>query len=212
MTEMRRGRPRSPVVHDAILSATRALLIENGYAEISMDRVASEAGVGKQTLYRRWASKAPLVGAAVMDAYRRDEPFALPDTGDVAEDVRSWLRAYSGFVAAPPNTALVRALAAAAAEDPQDGEALYQQLTKPQHDAITERLRRGVDAGQVRADADLEAFADALIGATLYRILTGTGMAGDQAFTRSDGVVDALINGCAPAGGRRRRRNAKAIL
>ena len=69
MTESRRGRPRSPVVHAAILDATRALLIANGYADVSMDRVASRARVGKQTLYRRWPSKAQLVAEAVMDAY-----------------------------------------------------------------------------------------------------------------------------------------------
>lgn len=190
MPESRRGRPRSAAAHDAILAATRLLLAENGYAEVSMDRVAARAGVGKQTVYRRWASKAPLVAEAVLSAYGQAATLDLPESGDLAADLRSWLSGYSAFLAAPDNSALVRALAAAAADDPYDGETLYLQLTGPQHAAIRERLRRGVDAGHVRVDADLDAAAEALIGVTLYRMLTP----GDPN-RRFDGLVDVLLAG-----------------
>jgi AcrR family transcriptional regulator len=193
MTESRRGRPRSPVVHAAILDATRSLLVQNGYADVSMDRVASHAGVGKQTLYRRWPSKAQLVAEAVMDAYQEGGSFELPDTGDVATDLRDWLHRNANTLAPPENAALVRALAAAAADDPHAGEALYRQLTGPQHDAVIQRLRRGTDAGQIRADADLEAVADALIGTILYRVLARptTG----EPVGHFDGLIDVLIAG-----------------
>ena len=194
MTESRRGRPRSPLVHAAILDATRALLVEKGYADVSMDRVASHAGVGKQTLYRRWPSKAQLVAEAVMDAHHGDGSFALPDTGDVAADLRDWLLRYADAVAPPQNAALVRALAAAAAEDLRDGQALYRQLTGPQHDAVMQRLRQGIDAGQVRADTDVEAVADALIGTILYRVLARPTTTGDTT-RHADGLIDALIAG-----------------
>jgi AcrR family transcriptional regulator len=197
MTESRPGRPRSPVVHAAILDATRALLIENGYADVSMDRVASHAGVGKQTLYRRWSSKAPLVAEAVMDAYREGGAFDMPYTGDVAADLRAWLRGNANALAAPQNAALVRALAAAAADDPHAGEALYSQLTGPQHDAVVQRLQQGVDAGQVRVDTDVEAVADAIIGATLYRVLARPATRGETV-QRFDGLIDALIAGLRP--------------
>lgn len=194
MTESRRGRPRSTVVHAAILDATRALLIEKGYADVSMDRVASHAGVGKQTLYRRWPSKAQLVAEAVTDAYHGDGRFDLPDTGDLAADLRDWLLRYADAVATPENAALVRALAAAAADDPRDGEALYHQLTGPQHRAVMQRLQRGIAAGQVRADADMEAVADALCGTMLFRVLARPTTAGETA-RHFDGLIDALIAG-----------------
>jgi AcrR family transcriptional regulator len=190
MPEPRLGRPRSTAAHGAILAATRQLLAENGYAEVSMERVAARAGVGKQTVYRRWASKAPLVAEAVLSAYRSASTADLPDSGDLAADLRSWLSGYTAFLATPDNAALVRALAAAAADDLQDGETLYRQLTGPQHEAIRERFRRGVQAGQVRADADLEAAAEAVIGVTLYRMLTP----GDPD-RRFDGLIDVLIAG-----------------
>lgn len=197
MTESRRGRPRSPVVHAAILDATRALLIANGYADVSMDRVASRARVGKQTLYRRWPSKAQLVAEAVMDAYHEGGSFELPDTGDIAADLRDWLLGYADAVAPPENAALVRALAAAAADDPRDGEALYRQLTGPQHDAVMQRLQKGIAAGQVRADTDVEAVADALIGTILYRVLARP-VTTREAVRHFDGLIDALIGGVQP--------------
>jgi AcrR family transcriptional regulator len=198
MTELRRGRPRSSVVHDAILESTRVLLIESGYAQMSMERVAGHAGVGKQTVYRRWPSKAPLVAEAVLDAYREVvSPSVLPDTGDLAADLRAWLQANAELFSSPRNAALARALAAAAADDPQDGDALYRELTGPQYDGIVQRLRQGVDAHQIRADADLEAVADALVGATLYRMLAHSAMT-KESHQRFDGLVDALLTGLTP--------------
>lgn len=189
MSDARLGRPRSAVVHDAILSAVRDLLVENGYADVSMDRVAARAGVGKQTVYRRWPSKAPLVADAVLDAWPGGS-VALPDNGDIAEDLVVWLEGQAAILADPGHAALGRALAAAAADDLHDGDALYRQLTGPQHDAVIARLRNGVDAGQVRAGADLAAVADAVIGVILLRMLTETGCVRDFS-----GLVDVLVRG-----------------
>lgn len=194
MTLSRPGRPRSAEVHGAILEATRALLVESGYAEVSMDRVASRAGVGKQTLYRRWPSKAPLVAEAIIDAYQAGGGQPLPDTGDIAADLKTWLNGNASTLAAQENSALIRALAAAAAEDPGDSEALYRQLTGPQYDVVLQRLRGSADAGEVRADADLAAVADAIIGTILYRELAKPGVSQGAAGS-FDGLVDVLIGG-----------------
>jgi Tetracyclin repressor-like, C-terminal domain len=121
----------------------------------------------------------------------------MPYTGDVAADLRAWLRGNANALAAPQNAALVRALAAAAADDPHAGEALYNQLTGPQHDAVVQRLQQGVDAGQVRVDTDVEAVADAIIGATLYRVLARPATRGETV-QRFDGLIDALIAGVRP--------------
>ena len=195
MVESRRGRPRSQHAHESILSATRGLLVEYGYADVSVDRVAERAGVGKQTVYRRWRSKAPLVAEAVLDMFGHGSVLELPDTGDIGADLRAVMRQITGFGASPQNAALLRALAAAAADDPHDGVVLYRQLTGPQHDAIVRRLRTGIDGGQIRRDVDIEAVTDALIGAYLYRMLSYT--AADAAVDHFEGLVDALIAGIA---------------
>ncbi|MGH3261802.1 MAG: TetR/AcrR family transcriptional regulator, partial [Trebonia sp.] len=168
----------------------RELLAMGSYAELSMESVAARAGVGKKTLYRRWSSKAPLVAEAVLEAYGGAGSFPVADTGDIRADLRAWLGEHADFLAEPANAALVRALIAAAAASPADGTALYQQLSAPQHAGLTTRLRQAVEEGQLRADADLDAVAGALIGTLLLQALTGPG-----ADARFDGLLDAMLRG-----------------
>ncbi|WP_239645674.1 TetR/AcrR family transcriptional regulator [Mycobacterium sp. UM_CSW] len=183
-------------MHEAILEATRSLLVEAGYSGVSMDKVAAVAGVATQTVYRRWPSKGPLVAEAVMRAYDQTD-FTLPDTGDTVEDLRTWMRAYAEIGSAAENVALVRALAAAAAENPSDRDTLYRQLTSRFHDAVSRRLRVGISMGQIRGDADVEAATDALIGATLYRMLSVTTSA-QETTERYYGLIDTLMRGISP--------------
>jgi TetR/AcrR family transcriptional repressor of mexJK operon len=56
-----------------IIQAALALFLEQGYAATSMDTVASQAGVTKQTVYRYYPSKEELF-SAVMEQTRADEP------------------------------------------------------------------------------------------------------------------------------------------
>lgn len=186
------GRPRDSRLHHAILDAARELLTTRSYAELSMESVAAHARVGKKTLYRRWSSKAPLVAEAVLEAYGGSGSFPVAETGDIRADLQSWLNEHADFLAAPANAALVRALIAAAAARPADGEDLYQQLSAPQLAGLMTRLRQGVRDGQLRADADIDAVAGALIGTLLFRALTQPGGG-----ARFDGLLDAILEGVA---------------
>lgn len=194
MPDDRGGRPRDTQLHHAILVAARELLAEGSYAELSMESVAARARVGKKTLYRRWSSKAPLVAEAVLKAYGGTGSFPVAATGDLHADLRSWLNEHADFLAQPPNAALVRALIAAAAANSADGTALYQQLSAPQHAGLITRLRQAADDGQVRADADLDAVADALIGTLLLQALTQPGV-GEDPKARFDGLLEAMLSG-----------------
>jgi AcrR family transcriptional regulator len=199
VSDERAGRPRDSRLHHAILDATRGLLTTGGYAELSMESVAARAGVGKKTLYRRWPSKAPLVAEAVLDAYGGSGSFPVAETGDLRADLQAWLREHADFLAEPPNAALVRALIAAAAARPADGDDLYRQLSAPQLAGLMTRLRRGVRDEELSADADLDAIAQALIGTMLFRALTHRG-AGDfvaQGSRQFDGLLDAILHGVA---------------
>ena len=185
------GRPRDDRLHRAILDATRDLLTAGSYAELSMESVAARAGVGKKTLYRRWSSKAPLVAEAVLEAYGGLGSFPVAETADIRADLRAWLEEHAAFLAAPPNAALVRALVAAAAARPGDGEDLYRQLSAPQLAGLTARLRSAVEAGQLRPDADVDAVATAIVGTMLFHALT------QLSSKRFDGLLDALLRGVA---------------
>lgn len=194
MHDERGGRPRDAQLDQAILKATRELLAVDSYARLSMESVAARAQVGKKTLYRRWPSKAPLVGDAVLDAYGRGGSFGVPDTTDIRADLRSWLIEHAEFIADPSNAALIRALIAAAASNPSDNNALYERLSAPQHAGLMTRLRHAAQKGELRRDADLDAIANALIGTLLLEVLTRTATSGAHA-TRYDGLLDAILTG-----------------
>src|SRR4051794_40193012 len=79
-----RGRPRDAQIDSGILEATRALLLEVGYAGVGMESVAARAGVGKPTVYRRYSTKAALVYEAV---FGKTKVLDIPDSGDLRADL-----------------------------------------------------------------------------------------------------------------------------
>jgi len=83
------GRPRDPHVDEAILSAAVDLLIEEGFARLSIEGVAARAGVGKATVYRRWESKSALVVDGIKE--RLVSSIDIPDTGDFRDDIEAIL-------------------------------------------------------------------------------------------------------------------------
>ena len=88
------ARPLDPTIDRAITEATLTLLRERGFARMSMEAVASRAGVGKPAIYRRFRDKAELV-ATVIDTQLPQ--LELPDAGDA----RHRLHAHPGEPALP---------------------------------------------------------------------------------------------------------------
>ncbi|MFI8302286.1 TetR/AcrR family transcriptional regulator [Streptomyces sp. NPDC085927] len=197
MNEVRRpGRPRDAARDEAILDAVREVLLRDGYAGLSMEKVAAAAGVGKPTVYRRWSSKAALVGDAVLRSFLAAVPGLRPSgersTGGAAQQLTAWFRVYAASAGDPRHAAMILALIAAAAESPHDAESLYRHHTRAQHEAVVSCLGAGVASGEFRADADLEAVADALIGSVLYQLLTRTSSA---SLHRTERLLEVLLAG-----------------
>ncbi|MCW2537502.1 MAG: Transcriptional regulator, TetR family [Modestobacter sp.] len=106
----RGGRPRDPSRDGAIRAAILTVLAEAGYAGLTMDAVATEAGVGKATIYRRWRTKTDLVADAVSSL--RAEPPISPDTGSLEEDLRILLHWMVATVNGPLGAATLSLLSA----------------------------------------------------------------------------------------------------
>src|ERR1051325_10067750 len=68
------------------VGAAARILQREGYARLTMERVAAESGVAKTTLYRRWRDKAALCMDLYLDIAGRE--LDTPDTGDVEADLR----------------------------------------------------------------------------------------------------------------------------
>src|SRR5881394_2608290 len=98
-TETRsRGRPRSEAIDERVLEAALAIMARDGYARMSIDAVAAEAGVARPTVYLRHASKAELATAALAAYRQRERP---DDTGDTRADLNARLRHFRRGVERP---------------------------------------------------------------------------------------------------------------
>ncbi|MFG2922520.1 TetR/AcrR family transcriptional regulator [Streptomyces sp. NPDC048305] len=181
----------------AILAATRALVAEEVYEKVTVEGIAARAGVGKQTIYRRWPTKSAVVFAAVLDLSEDADTssLALPDTGDVSADLRLVLRATVEEFNDPSFDRLVRALNTEIANDADLAAEYREKLDRPLADAKKARLRSAQQAGQLAPDADLDLALAMLYAPLFQRWLHRTGpLTADYA----DALVDATLRAFAP--------------
>jgi AcrR family transcriptional regulator len=104
----RGGRPRDPSRDGVIRAAILRLLADVGYSALTMDAVASEAGVGKATIYRRWRTKQDLVVDTISDLNRVEA--TPPDTGSLEGDLRAMLRSLVTVITGPTGAATLSLL------------------------------------------------------------------------------------------------------
>jgi AcrR family transcriptional regulator len=153
------GRPRSELAHRAILDATLERLSEVGYDRLTVGSVASLAGVAKATIYRRWASKLPLV----IEAFSQLPTLASPDTGNVVDDLEAILRSFAEILTTTPLASVLPILAGECAHDPLLSELLAPHI-KARREPLIRVLERAVSRCELPPDIDLEAAADVIMG------------------------------------------------
>ncbi|WP_114560699.1 TetR/AcrR family transcriptional regulator [Desertihabitans aurantiacus] len=166
---MARGRRPTEEVREDVLAAAGALLLREGMAGFTIERVAAESGASKVTIYKLWPSK----GALALEGYFRTvEPvLAFPDTGDLARDLSEQLHAFVRLVTDTPAGPVVRGLIAEAQRDPVLLAAYLEHYSGPRRRLAVDRIEAGRRAGQVRADVDAESVVDQLWGACYHRLL-----------------------------------------
>ena len=171
VSDPRPGRPRDPDVDRAILRATLRVLTEEGYAGTSIERVASEAGVGKTAIYRRYSSKEELAASAA--ASIKDDWGPPPDTGNARQDIVEMLVQAQAAFEHGPVFPMLGALLVEERRNPELFELFRERIMRPRRDDAMKVLQRGVERGEIRADADLEVAVLAMVGSVLARHIIG---------------------------------------
>jgi AcrR family transcriptional regulator len=188
---------RSERSRRAIFDAALALVGEVGFARTTVEGIAARAGVGKQTIYRWWPSKAVVLFDAYLDLADRaagDGEAALPDTGDLAADLRTVLRATVDELNDPRHEAPTRALTAECVMDPVLGGRFVERLLEPQLELYARRLRAARDAGDVRPDIDPRVALELFVGPLTHRWLLRTK---PLTHAYADELVDHALRGIA---------------
>ncbi|MCN0180974.1 TetR/AcrR family transcriptional regulator [Salinispora arenicola] len=106
---------RSARVRAAVLTAARGLLAD-GYAELTVERIAKAAGVNKTSVYRRWTDLEGVLGDLLSEY--ASEVVPIPDTGDLGTDLEELaLLVRRGMTGEPGE--LITALATSAPRNPR---------------------------------------------------------------------------------------------
>jgi AcrR family transcriptional regulator len=193
------GRPRDDQASDAITRAALELFAGQGLAGATMDGIASRAGVGRSTVYRRWSSPEQAVLAALDEVRRAGEDgaqgweeWALPEVLDAFAE-----RAAAALVD-PGAVALLRQLTALPLDHPI-ARAHREGVAEPRRTAFTRMLVKARDAGELAADLDVELAQELLEGALLHRALVAPPV-GDVGVAREQ--VEELLRavGLCPVG------------
>ncbi len=158
------GRPLDENVDAAILDTTWRMLIEDGYARLSIARVADAAHVGRPAIYRRYRDKSELVGAVIAHKASQAEPI---DTGNARDDLVAHLEfARRRFAVGLAGTMLVEQR-----KHPELLQLFRAGMLGPRRDEIAGALERGKARGEVRQDLDTTVAFNALIGSFMLRNL-----------------------------------------
>jgi AcrR family transcriptional regulator len=190
----RRGRGRRPAaeVRADVLAAAGELLLAEGMAGFTFERVAAVSGASKVTLYRWWPSK----GALALESYFHavEQHLEFPDTGDIETDLRTQVRAFVALLAGPVGP-IVGELIGHAQTDPELAAEFRARYSGPRRALAVAAMRTAQERGQIRAEVDPEVVVDQLWGAGYHRLLIP-----DQPLTDSFAValVQNLLVGIQP--------------
>jgi AcrR family transcriptional regulator len=184
-----RGRPRSEAIDERVLEAALAIMARDGYARMSIDAVAGEAGVTRPTVYLRHASKAELATAALAAYRQRERP---EDTGDTRADLIARLRHFRRGVERPNGMGMLGTVLAEETHTPELLELWRERLVAPRRDELRAILLRARGRGELKADADVEAAVAMLVGSYFARYIERGRAPGSWPEAEVDLVLQAL--------------------
>jgi AcrR family transcriptional regulator len=196
--EQSRGRPRRAGARDEIVAATLELLAERGFQAVTMDAIAGRAGVGKNTIYRRWASKEELIADALDDLTAE----ADIDEADVRAELIAHVREFMRIFADPLLGRILPGLLGELHSNPEFAEVWAKRVVHPRREAIVDLLRGAVERGELREGLDLEAITDLLVGPPFVRSTFPFGLPELTAAYAED-LVEIVWGGLEPRGRRR---------
>lgn len=188
----RRGRPRSETAHAAILDATAKLLMNEPLDDITMDAIATRAGVSKATIYKWWPTKL----AVALEAFgaRMAQTVTIPDTGNARTDFTQELAAIMTYYQSPEGRAFATLLAQSQSS-PGARDNFRAQFLDERRSVVQKIWQRGVERGELRADIDPDTAMDLIYGPAIFRLLTGHApLDADSASAITTAAFEGLLN------------------
>jgi AcrR family transcriptional regulator len=189
------GRPRSVEAHQAILDATLLLLATQGFGAMSIEEVATCAGVGKATIYRWWDSKESLALEALQHLYARQP---IIDTGDLRHDLIAMIEEIIQLV--EEKKSLLEGLTLKLLGDlkthPELFQMFYSRIMEPRLQQVLQMIGHAQERGELRKDLDPLVLFGLCGSPYIYRMLL-SGKIVPRGDHWAEQVVDAILYGIA---------------
>jgi AcrR family transcriptional regulator len=148
-----------------VLGVTAELLLERGFAGVSVDEVARRSGVAKTTIYRHWPTRGDLLRDACSSI---GTPLEVPDTGNVEGDVTALLTSLAYLLRSAKWTSVLPSVIDAAERDP-DVAAVYSKLQEGYSAPLQFIIHRAMQSGELPKKTDAALLVAALTGPLFYR-------------------------------------------
>jgi AcrR family transcriptional regulator len=185
----RSGRPRSERVHQAILTAAREILMEEGFAAMRLEHVAARAGVGKATIYRRWGSKQAL--AQDLLSQLAAPHIAVADTDNTHDELLAVVTNPMRAVTETDFGPVIKAMLSQIASNPTIGDPFRATVVGARRAEVARVVARGIARGELRKDVDVAVATELLVGPVYFRLMFGGVL--DLAFAEQ--IVDSVLRG-----------------
>jgi AcrR family transcriptional regulator len=180
---------RAARVRADVLRCAAELLTEVGYDKMSVEEVASRAGVHKTTVYRRWPTKPELVADAA--SVHSADAVPIPDTGSLLEDLRLLARSVAANIGSEGGARRSRSVVAAAATSEELTKSM-QAFWANRFTSSAEIVERAIERGELPPTADANLIIETLVGPLWIRLLlTGEPIDNDVA----DQVAEVVTAG-----------------
>ena len=152
--------------HATVLEVARALFLERGFADTTVDFIAESAGVSAATIYKSYGGKAGLVRTLCAQALEGRGPVpaeersnALRTSGNARAVVEGWSKLAAEV--SPRVSPLMLLLRAAAESDPE-AAALYEEVDRARLHRMADNARFLVESGQLKAGVTMRDARDVL--------------------------------------------------
>jgi TetR/AcrR family transcriptional regulator, mexJK operon transcriptional repressor len=198
---------RNQVSHEAAAVRTRSaivrtaadLFLRRGYGGTSMDLIAAEAGVARQTIYNQFESKEALF-RAIFSAYADEAMIPLAIAVRKGASLRTTLlrlaRSHVQRTLSPAKLALHRLVVAEAAHFPELGRAIYDAGAARVVAQLADFLRGQTRLGHLdvpNAEAAAEQFFAMVAAFQQFRALMNVEPASGEIATRTEEAVDTFL-------------------
>jgi AcrR family transcriptional regulator len=173
-----------------IVDAAISILETQGYTKFSIEKVARTAGVGKQTIYRWWPTKAELI-LEIFDSYLCPPIPEYDGTTSLQEHLKKYLFIFAQDLSSPACTQAYIGLIAENGVNSDSKDLSSKLVYEPRIKAFLDSLELAISLGEIPPKKDAPYIASMIYGPIFHRIFVANSQVSVDLI---NAIVDQFFN------------------